>query len=105
MLVVMGPIVGVSIINLFAAALVPGLILAFLYIGYTMVRSYLDPSLGPPLPRDQWATSFGQIVWEFFSGIVPLAVVIFAALGSILFGARRRRPRPPRWVPPARACS
>jgi tripartite ATP-independent transporter DctM subunit len=86
MLVVMGPIVGVSIIKLFAAALLPGLILAFLYIAYTMIRSHIDPSLGPPLPRDQWATSFGQIVVEFVSGIVPLAVVIFASLGSIIFG-------------------
>jgi tripartite ATP-independent transporter DctM subunit len=86
MLVVMGPVVGVSIIKLFAAALVPGLLLASLYIGYTMTRAFLNPSLGPPLPRDQWATSFGQIVFEFFSGIVPLAVVMFAALGSIIFG-------------------
>jgi tripartite ATP-independent transporter DctM subunit len=86
MLVVMGPIMGVSIVKLFAAALMPGLILAFLYITYVMVRSHLNPSLGPPLPRDQWATSIWQILWEFASGIVPLAVVIFAALGSILFG-------------------
>jgi tripartite ATP-independent transporter DctM subunit len=86
MLVVMGPIMGVSIVKLFAAALVPGLVLAFLYITYAMVRSYLDPKLGPPLPRDQWATSIWQILWEFFAGIVPLAVVVFAALGSILFG-------------------
>ena len=86
MLVVMGPIVGVSIIKLFAAAILPGLLLAFLYVAYTMIRSYLDPSLGPPLPRDQWATSFWQIVREFLSGIVPLAVVMFAALGSIIFG-------------------
>ena len=86
MLVVMGPIVGVSIIKLFAAAIFPGLLLASLYIAYTMVRSFLNPSLGPPLPRDQWATSFGQIVGEFLSGIVPLTVVMFAALGSIIFG-------------------
>ena len=86
MLVVMGPIVGVSIIKLFAAAIFPGLLLAFLYIAYTMIRSFVNPSLGPPLPRDQWATSFGQIVVEFVSGIVPLSVVIFAALGSIIFG-------------------
>jgi tripartite ATP-independent transporter DctM subunit len=84
--VVMGPIVGVSIVKLFAAAIFPGLLLAFLYIAYTMIRSHIDPSLGPPLPRDQWATSFGQIVFEFLSGIVPLAVVVFAALGSIILG-------------------
>jgi tripartite ATP-independent transporter DctM subunit len=86
MLVVMGPVIGASIIKLFAAAIVPGLMLAFLYIAYTMVRSYLDPTLGPPLPRDQWATSFGQIVREFVWGILPLAAIMFAALGSIVLG-------------------
>jgi tripartite ATP-independent transporter DctM subunit len=86
MLVVMGPVVGVSIIKLFAATVFPGLLLAGLYIGYTMIRSFINPSLGPPLPRDQWATSGWQIAREFFSGIIPLTVVMFAALGSIIFG-------------------
>jgi tripartite ATP-independent transporter DctM subunit len=86
MLVVMGPVVGVSIIKLFAAAIFPGLILAGLYIVYTMLRSHINPSLGPPLPREQWATSVWQMVREFAYGIVPLAFVMFAALGSIIFG-------------------
>ena len=86
MLVVMGPIVGVSIVQLFAAALVPGVMLAGLYIVYTMTRSFINPALGPPLPLDERAESYGQIVKEFFAGIVPLAVIIFAALGSIIVG-------------------
>jgi tripartite ATP-independent transporter DctM subunit len=86
MLVVMGPIVGVSIVQLFAAAIVPGVLLAFLYVAYTMARSFLDPRLGPPLPMAERATSYGQIVKEFFAGVVPLAVIIFAALGSIIAG-------------------
>jgi tripartite ATP-independent transporter DctM subunit len=86
MLVVMGPIVGVSIVQLFAAAVVPGVLLSGLYIGYTMIRSFINPSLGPPLPKEERATSYGQIAKEFFGGIVPLAVIIFAALGSIIFG-------------------
>jgi tripartite ATP-independent transporter DctM subunit len=86
MLVVMGPIVGVSIIKLFAAAIIPGLILAGLYIAYAMIRSQLNPKLGPPLPRDQWAKSVGQMAREFSAGIVPMAVIMFAALGSIIFG-------------------
>jgi len=86
MLVVMGPIVGVSIVELFAAAIVPGLLLAGLYIGYAMVRSFMNPNLGPPLPMAERATSYGQIVKEFFAGVVPLAVIIFAALGSIIAG-------------------
>ncbi|MBI2460681.1 MAG: TRAP transporter large permease subunit [Candidatus Rokubacteria bacterium] len=86
MLVVMGPVVGVSVIHLFAAAIVPGLILSALYTGYAMLRSFLNPALGPPLPLEQRATSYGQIVREFFAGVVPLAVIIFAALGSIIAG-------------------
>jgi len=86
MLVVMGPIVGVSIVELFAAAIVPGVMLAGLYIGYAMIRSFMDPTLGPPLPRAERAETYGQIVREFFAGIVPLAVIIFAALGSIIAG-------------------
>jgi tripartite ATP-independent transporter DctM subunit len=86
MLVVMGPVVGVSIIKLFAAAIVPGLILAGLYILYCMVRSFIDPKLGPPLPREQWAKSIGEVAREFAAGIVPMAVIMLAALGSIIFG-------------------
>jgi tripartite ATP-independent transporter DctM subunit len=86
MLVVMGPIVGVSIVQLFAAAVIPGVLLSGLYIGYAMFRSFRNPALGPPLPMDERAQSYGQIVREFFGGIVPLAVIIFAALGSIIAG-------------------
>ena len=86
MLVVMGPIVGVSIVVLFAAAIVPGLLLSGLYIAYVMIRSFINPDLGPPLPKAERATSYGQIVREFFAGVVPLAAIIFAALGSIIAG-------------------
>ena len=86
MLVVMGPIVGVSIVELFAAAIVPGVMLAGLYIAYTMIRSFINPELGPPLPMEERAESYGQIAKEFFAGVVPLSVIIFAALGSIIFG-------------------
>jgi tripartite ATP-independent transporter DctM subunit len=51
-----------------------------------MVRSFINPKLGPPLPPSERATSYGQIVREFLGGIVPLAIIIFAALGSIIAG-------------------
>ena len=47
MLIVMGPVVGVPTTDLFAAAVIPGLMLAGLYIVYCVARSYIDPSLGP----------------------------------------------------------
>jgi tripartite ATP-independent transporter DctM subunit len=86
LLVVLGPVVGVSVVQLFAAALLPGLILSGLYFGYTFVRCQLDPTLGPPLPLDQRPESFRVVIRELCLGIIPLAVVVFAALGSIITG-------------------
>jgi tripartite ATP-independent transporter DctM subunit len=86
MLVVMGPVLGISVIQLFAAAIIPGVCLSGLYIGYAMVRSFMNPRLGPPLPMEERATSVWQIVREFVAGVVPLGAIIFAALGSIIFG-------------------
>lgn len=86
MLVIMGPVVGVSVIHLFAGAIIPGLILSGLYIAYAMTRSFLNPKLGPPLPLEERATSYGQIFKELLAGVIPMAFIIFAALGSIIFG-------------------
>src|SRR6187455_2495957 len=86
MLIVMGPVVGVPATDLFAAAVVPGLLLSLLYIVYTLVRSYLDPTLGPPLPPEERAASIGEVVRELVFGIAPVVVVIFATLGVILAG-------------------
>ncbi len=86
MLVVLGPVLGVSVVQLFMAAIVPGLILSGLFIGYTLIRCYINPKLGPRLPEDQRPTSYVQILKEFLSGIVPLGAIIFASLGSIIAG-------------------
>ena len=49
MLVVMGPIMEIPVIDLFAAAIIPGILLASLYAAYTTIRCGKDPKLGPPL--------------------------------------------------------
>ena len=86
MLVVMGPIMEIPVIDLFAAAIIPGILLASLYAAYTTLRCWINPSLGPPLPEEMRAKSM-KLVWiEFFLGLVPPAALVFAALGSILFG-------------------
>ncbi len=86
MLIVMGPVLGVSIIELLAAAFIPGFILSGLYITYALVRSLINPRLGPPLPPEERPTSYGQIVRELVQGIIPIGFIIFAALGSIIAG-------------------
>jgi tripartite ATP-independent transporter DctM subunit len=86
MLVVMGPILEVPVTDLFAAAVVPGFMLAFMYTGYALIRCYLNPSLGPVLPPEDRAKSMGHIFSEFCKGLIPPAALVFSALGSILFG-------------------
>ncbi len=86
MLVVMGPIMEIPVTDLFAAAIIPGILLALLYAGYTTIRCWKNPKLGPVLPEEMRATSMKQVWIEFFLGLVPPAALVFAALGSILFG-------------------
>ena len=86
MLVVMGPIMEIPVTDLFAAAIIPGVLLALLYAGYTTIRCWQNPNLGPPLPVEMRATSMKKVWVEFFLGLVPPAALVFAALGSILFG-------------------
>lgn len=86
MLVVMGPVIEVPVTDLFAAAIIPGLLLAALYTAYSLIRCYINPALGPVLPLEQRAASMGWVVREFILGLVPPAALVFSALGSILFG-------------------
>lgn len=86
MLVLLGPVAGVSVIKLFAAALLPGLLLSCIFVIYALIKCYIHPELGPPLPPEERATSWAQVFKELFFGIIPAALLIFSALGSILFG-------------------
>ena len=86
MLVVMGPVLEVPVPDLFAAAIVPGILLASLYGLYAVGRCVLNPALGPILPEAERAEDHAQLWREFFFGLVPPAALVFFALGSILFG-------------------
>jgi tripartite ATP-independent transporter DctM subunit len=86
MLVVMGPVLEIPVTDLFAAAIIPGIMLASLYAGYTTLRCFLNPKLGPVLPASERPKNMGKVWYEFFMGLVPPAALVFFALGSILFG-------------------
>jgi tripartite ATP-independent transporter DctM subunit len=86
MLIVMGPVVGVPATDLFAAAIIPGLVLSGLYIAYAMIRSYVNPALGPALPVEERSGSRMSVVRELVVGIAPVVIVIAATLGVILAG-------------------
>ena len=86
MLVVMGPVLEVPVTDLFAAAILPGVLLAGLYTAYALGRCWLNPALGPPLPMHERANDWTVVAREFFLGLVPPAALVGFALGSILLG-------------------
>ena len=86
MLVVMGPVVGVPVTDLYAGAIFPGLLLAGIYAAYALIRCYLNPRLGPALAEEYHADSRMEIFWEFLKGMVPISVLLIASLGTIMMG-------------------
>jgi TRAP-type mannitol/chloroaromatic compound transport system permease large subunit len=86
MLIVMGPVLGVSVADLYAAAFGPGFLLASLYLVYLLGRAFVNPKLGPPVPKAERVHSILVMVKEVLVGVVPLVALIAAALGSILAG-------------------
>jgi tripartite ATP-independent transporter DctM subunit len=86
MIIVMAPVLGVSVVKLYAAAFGPGFLLAALYIAYTLIRSYLNPQVGPAVPLADRAKSMTELGWAFLAGVLPLALLIACTLGSILAG-------------------
>jgi tripartite ATP-independent transporter DctM subunit len=85
MLIVMGPVMGVPISDLFAGAMIPGLMLAGAYLVYAIARCQLNPSLGPVLGSGA-ENSLAVKMRELLLGVIPIATVIMATLGLILAG-------------------
>jgi tripartite ATP-independent transporter DctM subunit len=87
MLIVFAATSGVSIVKLYAGALLPGLLLAGLYILYVLGRAWWNPSLAPR-PRDDEIEQVStlRLIMLIMTSFFPLAFLILAVLGAILFG-------------------
>ncbi len=89
MLVVYGGLTGqkeTSVGNLFAAAILPGLLLSGLYLLYVGVRCYMNPKLGPPIPKEDRTATLGQKVSMTMKNFVPPFGLILTVMGTILAG-------------------
>jgi TRAP-type mannitol/chloroaromatic compound transport system permease large subunit len=64
MLVVMGPVMGVPVNLLYSAAFGPGFFLAGCYIAYTLVRSFINPKLGPAMTMDERRAAYTEMTTE-----------------------------------------
>ncbi|BDD86634.1 TRAP transporter large permease [Desulfofustis limnaeus] len=86
LLIVYGAISGVSVVRLYAGALIPGFMLAGLYILYVIMRAALNPKLAPKPPKEQTDIPFSELMKMLLTSVIPLTLLILSVLGSILFG-------------------
>ncbi len=90
MMVIYGGLTGMqatSVGNLFAASIIPGLLLAGLYIAYIWIRCTINPKLGPTITKEEAAKySMGQKWWLTLKYLVPPLTLILLVMGTILMG-------------------
>jgi tripartite ATP-independent transporter DctM subunit len=84
-LIVYGLTANVSIGDLFVATVVPGLLLATLYLGYILVRCSITPELGPPAPLEERTMPLREKMALLKGIILPVLVAVWV-LGSIYAG-------------------
>jgi TRAP-type mannitol/chloroaromatic compound transport system permease large subunit len=85
MLVVMGPVMGVPVNLLYSAAFGPGFLLAGCYITYTLLRSFINPKLGPSMTMEQRKTSYEQMTTEKAGApVVGLALACLVVMTYML---------------------
>jgi tripartite ATP-independent transporter DctM subunit len=85
MLIVYAAIAELSPLRLYAAAIIPGFMLAGAYIVYVIIRVMINPSIAPK-PREEDIPPRRVIYWQLLTSFVPLTALIMLVLGSILGG-------------------
>lgn len=86
-LVLLGSVLQVSVGELFAAAMIPGLLLVVCYLVYLVAIAYLRPEWAPPIPEEeirQFRTK--GFLWRVVQAFVLPFLLILAVLGSIFWG-------------------
>lgn len=87
LVVILAPIADVSVGDLFAALLFPGLLMATLFVLYIVIRCAISPSLAPrPAVDDGPQVSWGEMIRLTAAAIIPPLFLIFTVLGTILMG-------------------
>jgi tripartite ATP-independent transporter DctM subunit len=86
MLVIMGDLMTISVGTLFTAAIVPGLVMAGIYVVYIGILAFFRPDLAPPMSAHEGPQSTGELLRLVLRSFLPPAFLIFVVLGSIFGG-------------------
>jgi tripartite ATP-independent transporter DctM subunit len=86
-LILLADILQLSVGTLFAAAVVPGMLLAGIYCVYILVLGWVKPEWMPPIPElERDAVSARELWTRFFKVVLPPVLLVAAVLGSIIGG-------------------
>jgi len=86
-LILLSDILQLSVGTLFAAAVMPGLLLTLVYIIYLLIQGWLKPEMMPPIPLEERSKVSGKELWKrFWKVVVPPILLVVAVLGSIVGG-------------------
>jgi len=84
LLIVYGLVANESIGQLYAGAIMPGLLLSGLFIAYITVRCWIDPSMGPSVPKDERISLWEKV--KLLKGIIVPMVLVVLVLGIMFAG-------------------
>lgn len=86
-LILLSDILQLSVGTLFAAAVMPGLLLASLYCVYIVILGMVKPHWVPPIPREERDAVSRRDLWmRFLKVVVPPVALVLSVLGSIIAG-------------------
>ena len=87
LMIIYGATAGLSVGNIFIAAIIPSLLLSLAYILYAFIRCWLNPALGPTITKEEREEALRKTpITKLMLAIVPPLFIILAVLGSIFFG-------------------
>lgn len=86
-LILLADILGQSVGSIFAAAFIPSLVLALIYVAYMLLLGWLRPDWVPAIPAEERAlTSRKQLLKDMARSVLPPLLLVMAVLGSIIGG-------------------
>jgi tripartite ATP-independent transporter DctM subunit len=85
-LIVLADQLAVSVGDMYRGALVPGLALMALYVGYVMIVTLFRPAMAPALPPEARTLAMGPLLAKAAATMLPPLALIFLVLGTIFLG-------------------
>jgi tripartite ATP-independent transporter DctM subunit len=85
-LIIMADQLGKSVGDMYAGALIPGLVLTCLYVGYVFLVTLIKPNAAPALPLEARNLHGSKLLLRVVTTMLPPLLLIFLVLGTIFLG-------------------